>query len=89
MGMSLGQTAVVKLEFMVKSAVSLTLNGVSCSSCMKSPRGPDHPVDFSPRKAIRLIVCELTNKNPTEADYVVGMLQGGSNRVILPLQQFD
>lgn len=90
MGMSAGQMAVVKLQFMVKSAVSLTINGVSCSSCTKSPRGPDHPVDFSLRKAIRLIVCKLTNKNPTEGDYmVVGMLQGGSNRVILPLQQFD
>lgn len=33
MGMSHGQTAAVKLEFTVSSAMSLTLNGGSCSSC--------------------------------------------------------
>lgn len=87
--MSRAQTAVVKLEFMVNSARSLTLNGVSCSACMKSSRGPHHPVDFSPIKAIRLIVRELTNKESTEADYVVVVLQGRYNTAILPLQQFD
>lgn len=81
--MSQGQMAVVKMEFMVNSAMSLTLNGVSCSSCMKSSRGPDHPVDFSPIKAIRLIVHQLTNKKPTVADFVVVVLQGSYNRATL------
>lgn len=36
-GMSWGQTVVVELEFMFKSAMSLPLNGVSCHCCMKSP----------------------------------------------------
>lgn len=67
---------VVKLEFMVNCATSLTLNGVSCSSCVESSRGPDHRVDFSPIKAIKLIVRQLTNKKPTVADYVVVVLQG-------------
>lgn len=76
---------VVKLEFMFNSAMSLTLNGVSCSSCMKSSRGPDHPVDFPPIKAISLIVCYLTNKKTTVADFVVAVLQGCHNGAILPL----
>lgn len=71
---------VVKLEFMVNSATGLTLNGVSCSSCMESSRGPDHHVDFSPIKAIKLIVRQLTNKKPTVADYVVAVLQGWLQR---------
>lgn len=84
-----GQAAVVRREFMVESAMSLTLNRLSCNSCMKSPWGPDHPVDFSPIKAIRIFVHQLTNKKPTEADYVAGVLQGGFNRELLSWKQFD
>lgn len=84
-----GQAAVVRREFIVESAMSLTLNRLSCNSCMKSPRGPDHPVDFSPIKAIRIFVHQLTNKKPTEADYVAGVLQGGFNRGLLSRKQFD
>lgn len=69
---------------MVYGPRSLTLNGVSCSSCMESSRGPDHPVDFSPIKAIRFIARQLTNKKPTEADYVVAVLQDSYNREIFP-----
>ena len=89
MEMSQGHTVVVKQEFMVNSAVSSSFNGGSCSSCVESSRGPDHPVDFSPLKAISFIVHQLTNKKPTVADYVVVVLQDGYNRAILPLQQFD
>lgn len=46
-----GQVAVVRQEFMVESAMSLTLNRLPCNFCMKSPRGPGHPVDFPPNKS--------------------------------------
>ncbi|KAG7220168.1 hypothetical protein INR49_028008 [Caranx melampygus] len=51
-------------------------------------QGPDHPVDFPPIKAISLIVCQLTNKEPTVADYVTTVLQDGYNGAVRPLQQF-
>ena len=85
MEMSLGQTVVVKLEFMVYEPASVILNGVCCGPCMESSRGPDHPVDFSPIKAISFIAHQLTNKKPTVADCVVALLQEGYDRETLPL----
>lgn len=59
-----GQAAVVRQEFMVQSAMSLTLNRVPCNFCMKSPRGPDHPVDVPPNKS-RWGLCPSAYKQET------------------------
>lgn len=55
---------VVRQEFMVQSAMSLILNRAPCNFCMKSPRGPDHPVDFPPNKS-RWGLCPPAYKQET------------------------